>query len=194
MFLYWFLFAIPIISFPIYLRIIRMFIFKCSNQNTSILYSASLSVNTLFLSLFVLDFYITTHNLDPWYLHYVWRVVYWINFTFGVIVFPILCEREKNPSSLRTPCLLLRFYLRRLIIIGSITLGVISFVFLMFDIPWKKLAKWENTYLAPILAVTVWGYFLLILQFSLAFVEIPKKILRCLFSGFELRNLNILKT
>jgi hypothetical protein len=186
MFVYWFMFLIPIISYPIYIRMVRSFIFKSSNQSTAIFYAGSLSVNTFFLSLFVFDFYITTHNIDPWFLHYIWRVVYWINFTFGVIVFPILCEREKNPAQLKTPCLLLRFYLRRLIIIGSITIGVLSFVFLMFDIPYKKLAKWENIYLAPILAVTVWGYFLLILHFSLAFVVIPKKILRCLFSGFEL--------
>ena len=148
-----------------------------------------MSVNTFLMTLLIVDFYKSVHYDSPIFLRYIWRTVYWINFSFGFFVFPLLCEREKNPFSYSNIRLLARFYVRRVVIILSISVPLLVLIFLITETPMDKIFNWTNIYLYPVLINTIWGYILLILQLSLAFVNIPKIIIRSFSAKNELQYL-----
>ena len=177
---------VPLIAYPIHLYWVRRVVFRYSPKYVYYVYPISLTSNTLMLTMLIIAFYQTIHDSQMKGLWIVWRCIYWVNFSFGFILFPILAEREKNIYSNGNFRLLLQFYLRRVIIIGSIAIVSLGIICPVARIPFSKLFEWNTLWMLPVLIVTIFGFFLIVLHFSLAFNNIPKTLIRKLSPRHEL--------
>ena len=178
--------GLPVLTVFFYVKLIRTFAFDFSAKYIYWVYPFSLSVNTFILSLLICDFYLSVHSIEHSFFKYIWRVVYWINFTLGFLVFPLIFERERNSNASSNLCLLIRFYLRRLIIISLIAVPIVALMFLILKLQASKLLTLQSLYLIPIVVVTLWGCILILLHLSMVFVNVPKAILRMLFPSKKL--------
>lgn len=182
----YFILGIPLLTAPLYYKLIRSLSFQFSPKYSHWIYTFSLSVNTFLLLLLICDFYLSAHKVEHAFFIYIWRALYWVNFTLGFLVFPLIFERERNSADSSNFRLLLRFYLRRLIIILVITVPVLTLIFLLFKIQVKELLDWKSAYLLPILVVTVWGCVLILIHLSLVLISLPKSVIRMLLPSAQL--------
>ena len=177
---------IPLILIYFYFKIIKKLAFSFSAKYIYWIFPLSLTVNTFLLCLLTCDFYLSVHGKYYTSFKYIWQILYWVNFTFGFLVFPLIFERERNFDGSSNIRLLFRFYLRRLIIILSITIPILGVVFLILRLKLKELLTWHSVYMFPVLIVTVWGCILILLHLSLAFINIPKALIRMLLPNRKL--------
>jgi hypothetical protein len=187
----YFILALPLFASPFFYKFIKSVSFKFSPSYSYWIYTFSFTMNFFLLLLLICDFYLSVNNIEHHFFTSLWRLIYWINFTLGFFVFPLIYERERNSNGTSNIKLLLRFYLRRFLIILAITTPILILIFLLFKIQVKKLIDWKSVYLLPILVVTVWGCILILLHLSLVLISIPKATIRMLLPSAELSTIFI---
>jgi hypothetical protein len=140
--------------------------------------SVSLCTNCFFLYIFILDVQHSFSRGVTFSLKNLWRLVYWSNFIFGFIIFPILTQSERNHSQDSILTLLYTFYKKRLLILVSIVVPLVILAVLIFDVSVMSLFTKQTLLVLPIFLVIIWGFLLLNLHISLALNHIPKMLSR----------------
>jgi hypothetical protein len=142
--------------------------------------SFSFTMNCVLLYIFLLDVHdsLTSTSASPTSLIYLWRIVWWTNFSLGFVIFPIVGQTEHNFEGVSSVTLLYQHHRRKWIIIAAIVAPILTIGVLVFDIPLMILFSVQTLKVLPIFIVLMWGFMLLNLHLSLALNHIPKFLMR----------------
>lgn len=165
--------AILILVLLIFYCIVNSLCLPYIRTHNKLILTLSFSMNFGFVSLLIFDIYQTLSKQHQIGLVQLWRLIYWVNLSFGFLIFPIITEQEKQTQSLSIFRHLYNFWKRRFFIVVLIAVPIIFLILLTNDVSVFSLFRKDIIIGWPVFMLVLWGFLLLNVHLSLAFNVLP---------------------